>query len=125
MVHKTKSREKYLSDVEWEKIEEMYDYEIPQYLKIVNKNKIQIKASPWEGAKVSWITITPKDVINYYKPTNPMGASGMSGARTLAGFSTDWRMVDNMAKESLEIFKVINKEALQKEGKKFGMELRE
>ena len=122
MVHKVK---KSTEDV-WEKLENLYTDGIPDYLKIVSKNRIKIKAEVWEGAGAKWITITPKDVIDYYRPNRRMGASElMSGARTLAGFTTDWRMVDNMAKESLEIFKVLNREALKKEGKKYGMELKD
>jgi len=122
MVHKIK---KSTEDI-WEKLDSLYTEGIPKYLKVVSKNKIQIKAGEWEGAPVRWITVTPKDVIDYYRPNRRMGASEiMSGARTLAGFTTDWRMVDNMAKESLEIFKILNRSALEKEGKKYGMELKD
>ncbi len=120
MVHKIKKEEKTID----EELMEMYDFDVPKYLKVLSKNRIQIRAGQWEGAPTKWITITPKDVINYYRQDNPMGCAGMSGARTLAGFTTDWRMVDNMAKESLEIFKRINRPALVKEGKMHGMELK-
>jgi len=120
MVHKVK---KPTEDI-WEKLENLYIDGVPDYLKIVSKNKIKIRAEAWEGAGLRWITITPKDVINYYRQDNPSGCAGMSGARTLGSFTTDWRMVDNMAKESLEVFKIINRKTLEKEGKKFGMELK-
>lgn len=113
-----------ITDEQFEQVEEIYDHEVPSYLKIVSKNIIKIKAGQYEGAAIKWIKITPKDVINYYKQDNSMGCAGMSGCRTLSTFTTDWRMVDNMAKECLEIFKLINKETLQKEGKEFGMELK-
>lgn len=91
--------------------------DVPEYLEIRNKNKIIIKAEEWEGAGIKKVEITPEDIIRYYKTQ----AGGMSGVRTLAGFSTDWRMVDNMAKESLEIFKIINPERLRTLAKRQGM----
>ena len=113
-----------LNDQEFELLDDLYGGEIPSYLKIISKNIIKIKAEIWEGAGIKWIKIIPKDVINYYRQDNSMGCSGMSGCRTLSTFTTDWRMVDNMAKECLEIFKLINREALEKEGKKYEMELK-
>lgn len=113
-----------ISDEDMERIEEMYDYRIPQYVRIISKSKIQIRVSQWEGARPRWVTITPKDVINYYRQDNPYGCSGMSGIRTLSDFSTDWRTVDHLAKEALAIFKIINRPALEREGRKHGMGLR-
>ena len=112
-----------VTDEQWEQVDEFYSYEFPKYLDIKNKNLIVIKTEQWEGAGLKKIKVTPKDVINYYRQDNSMGCSSLSGCRTLSTFTTDWRMVDSMAKECLEIFKIINREALAKEGKKFGMEL--
>jgi len=106
----------------FEKILDLYGGEIPNYLKIVSKNKIKIRAEVWEGAGAKWITITPKDVIKYYAT---QAGNICSGIRCIAGFCSDWRMVDNMAKEALEIFKTINKPALRKYAKQYGMELKE
>lgn len=113
-----------ISEDNMERLEEVYDYRIPQYVRIISKSKIQIRACVWEGARPRWVTITPKDVINYYRQDNPYGCSGMSGIRTISDFSTDWRMVDGMAKEAFAIFKIINRPALEREGRKHGMELR-
>ena len=113
-----------ITNEQLEQIDEFYNYETPEYLEIKNKNKIIIKASAWEGDEIKEIIITPQDVVYYYRQDNNMGCSSMSGCRTLSNFTTDWRMVDNIAKECLEIFKIINKESLNKEGKKFGMELK-
>lgn len=104
-----------------EQIEELYDYDTPQYLRILSKNRIQIKAGQWEGSPTHWITITPKNVVLYYYFE---AGNITSGIRTLSTFSSDWRMVDNMAKECLEIFKIINNKALENEGNKFGMVLK-
>ena len=102
--------------------DELYDGydsgDVPEYLTIKNKNKIIIKAEEWEGAGVKDIEITPEDVIRYY---DTQARNITSGIRTLAGFSTDWRMVDNMAKESLEIFKVMNPEKLRTLARKHDM----
>jgi len=103
------------------KIAELYGGDIPKYLEVKNKNLIVIKAEQYEGAGTQEIQITPKDVVEYYKS---QAGNISSGVRTLSTFTTDWRMVDNIAKESLEIFKAINRKALEKEGKKFGMDLK-
>jgi hypothetical protein len=111
-----------ITDEMYDKIERMYNYDVPPYLTLHNKNKISITASQYEGAGAQNVVITPADVIEYYRSQAGILSSGI---RTLAGFSTDWRMVDNMAKEALEIFKIINPEALRKEARKYGMELKE
>lgn len=113
-----------ITDAQFEELEQAYDNQIPAYIKVVSEGIIKIKAEVWEGAGNKWIKITPIDVINYYRQGNSMGCASMSGCRTLATFTTDWRMVDNMAKECLEVFKIINREALEKEGKKYGMEMK-
>ena len=112
-----------LTNQQWEEIDELYNFKIPEYLEIEDSNLIVINTEQWEGAGLKKIKVTPKDVIDYYRQDNSMGCNGMSGCRTLSTFTTDWRMVDGIAKECLEIFKIINREALAKEGKKFGMEL--
>jgi len=105
-----------------EELYKLYGGSIPSYLNIVNKNKITIRAEQWEGAGAKEITITPKDVVDYY---HTEARNITSGARSLAGFAGDWRMVDGMAKEALEVFKILNKPALEREAKKHGMELKE
>ena len=112
-----------ITEKQYQQIDEMYNYEYPEYLKILSKSRIQIRACKWEGDISKWITITVKDVVNYYNQGNPMGCGGMSGCRALSNFTSDWRMIDNMAKECLEIFKIINRKSLEKEGEKLGMTL--
>lgn len=113
-----------ITDENFEKVEQMYEYDLPKYIDIVSENIIKIKAEQYEGAGLNWIKVTVKDVINYFRQDNSMGCAGMSGCRTLSTFTTDWRMVDGMAQECLSIFKLINKDGLSIEGKKFGMELK-
>lgn len=114
-----------ISEEKMEKLEAMYDYEVPRYVRILSDKKIQIRVAQWEGVKPRWVTITPKDVIEYYRRDNKYGCAGMSGIRTIADFSTDWRTVDAIAKEALEIFKIINRPALEREGRKHGMGMRD
>ena len=114
-----------LTAEQMQKIDELYNYHLPKYLVIKGRNRIEIKASVWEGAPVKKLIITPEDVVHYYRQDNPLGCASMSGVRRISGFTTDWRMVDNIAKEALEIFKITDPEALRKEGAKFGMELKE
>lgn len=104
-----------------EELYRLYGGSIPSYLNIINKDKIKIRAEQWEGAGAKEITITPKDVVDYY---HTEARNITSGVRSLAGFAGDWRMVDGMAKEALEVFKILNKPALDREAKKRGMELK-
>jgi len=110
-----------ITDAEQEKLDSMYPDGQPEYLNIVDKSKIKIRAGQYEGAPVKWHTVTPRDVVVYYSAD---ARNISSGIRTLGTFSTDWRMVDNMAKESLEIFKIINRPALNREAKKHEMSLK-
>jgi len=61
-----------------------------------------------------------EDVIRYYK----YEAGSMSGCRTLAKLSGDWRPVDELAKTCLNIYKSIRRPELEKEAKRNGMELK-
>lgn len=104
----------------YEELERFHNYEIPEYVGKVNKNLYTITAAVWEGAPANEVKISPQSVVDYYY----YDARSMSGIRTIAGFSGDWRMVDNIAKEALEWFKKVNRPALVKAGEKYGMELR-
>jgi len=102
-----------------EKLEDLYGQEVPEYLDVVNKNLIKIKVSDWQGEKT--LNVTPADVIQYY---DKEARNITSGARTLAGHTGDWRPIDAIAKESLEVFKVLNRNELERLGKKRGMTLK-
>lgn len=97
-------------------IDLIYD-EVPDYLLNYGKSFITFRVSVYEGAPVKTLKITIKDVAKYYA----FQANGMSGIRTIAGFSTDWRHVDGIAKEALEYFKQVNVETLRKEAMKLGI----
>jgi hypothetical protein len=65
--------------------------------------------------------VTPKDVIEYYAYE---ARNLSSGCRTLAGIIGDWRPIDALAKQCLNIYKVLKRPELQKEARKHGMELK-
>jgi len=94
-----------------------YD-QVPNYVRSAGKTYITIQVSDWEGART--LKITLKDVIKYYATD---ARNIYSGIRTLAGYSGDWRHIDNLAKEALGWFKYVNRADLVREGKKRGMTL--
>lgn len=104
----------------YDKLEEFYNGDVPAYISSAGKTFITIKTSDWSGEKSVHVTI--KDVIKYYRVDARNISSGM---RTLAGYSGDWRPIDNLARECLEWFKFINREELAKEGRKYGMDLKQ
>lgn len=108
-----------------ERVERLYGGELPDYLEIRDTDTLVIRAAPYEGAPVQEVTISPRDVVTYYRQDNPRGCAGMSGCRTLATFTTDWRTVDAMAREAMAIYRVLNREALEQEGSRYGMRLRD
>lgn len=100
-------------------LESFYDGEIPEYVRSAGKTYITIRIHNWEGART--LKITLQDVIEYYAT---QARNIVSGIRTLAGHSGDWRPIDHLAHEALEWFKYINRPTLEREGEKRGMTLR-
>ena len=93
---------------------------LPGYIKAKNINILIVRAgSDWEGYKNSNISVA--DVIYYYYRD---ARNITSGLRQLGKIAGDWRQIDGLAKECLEIFKVINRSALERAGKKFDMTLK-
>ena len=99
-------------------LEDFYNGEIPGYVKGAGKTYITIQISDWEGSRA--LKIRLKDVLVYYAT---QARNIWSGIRTLAGYSSDWRPVDALAKEALEWFKYMNKSTLSREAEKYGMTL--
>lgn len=98
-------------------LEEMYNYEVPGYIKKAGKTFIVINlGADWEGFKPRKIRIA--DVVRYYKEE---ACNIASGCRTLAGHVGDWRPIDNLAEECLEYFKLVNIEALKRISKQWGL----
>jgi hypothetical protein len=65
--------------------------------------------------------ISVEDVIRYYAYE---AGNLSSGCRTIAGLSGDWRPIDALAKQCLEIYKVLKKNELKKTAHKYNMELK-
>jgi hypothetical protein len=103
-----------------ERLDEAYTDGQPEWIKEIHPNYLVIMVADWTE-KPKKLKVTVADVIKYYHGDARNITSGM---RSLAGFAGDWRNIDALAKECLEIFKIINRPALEKEGKKFGMELK-
>ena len=110
---------KSITQEQWEQVDRMFDGNTPEYLNIVSRNLIKITISDWQGSKE--IFVKPKNIIDYYH-TNAQNTT--SGLRTLAGHSGDWRPINDMTNLLFEIFKIINLQALERENKKYGMELK-
>jgi hypothetical protein len=70
-----------------------------------------------KGSKV----VTPKDVIEYYAHE---AGNMTSGCRTLAGITGDWRLIEDLARQCLEIYRLVKRKDLVKEAHKHNMELR-
>ena len=102
-----------------DKLEEFYQGEVPEYILEAGKTFIKIRMSDWRGEQD--LRITVKDVVEYYRK---WARDIISGCRMIAGYAGDWRPIDRLAKECLEWFKVVNIEALRREGIKHGMTLK-
>ena len=64
-------------------------------------------------------TVIPADVAKYYATQAPNLGSGM---RQLSSITGDWRAIDGLAKECLEIFKLTCPNVLRKESRALGLE---
>jgi hypothetical protein len=100
-------------------LEQFYHGDVPAYITDAGKTFLTIRVSDWDGTRTLKITIT--DVIEYYATD---ARNILSGIRTLAGHSGDWRPIDALAKEALAWFKYVNRTRLAREGEKRGMLLR-
>ncbi len=113
-------QEKYSRTNYPDKLGEFYGWDIPDYILQAGKSFIKIRVSDWRAEQD--LNITPKDVIEYYCKWS---GNVTSGCRVIAGYAGDWRPVDRLVKECLEWFLFINIEALRREGRKYGLTLKE
>lgn len=98
------------------KIHNLY-YEVPGYFRKITREKIIIRGgSEWEGYRD--YTITIGDVVKYYAT---QANNLLSGCRQLGLIIGDWRNIDQLAKECLDIFKHLNRKKLRRESKKWGL----
>lgn len=97
---------------------EFYGGEVPEYVKGAGKTFIVLVfGNEWNG-DIKPRKITISDVVEYYRS---QANNIVSGCRSLAGFVSDWRYVDAIAKECLEWFKFVNVEELRRESRKAGL----
>jgi len=99
------------------KVYDLYwDGEVPEYFKKICKEYVVALISDYPESNEHKITI--EDVVKYYAT---QATNITSGCRTIGTVSGDWRNIDYLAKECLEIFKVINMEALRRISKNWGL----
>ncbi len=102
-------KEKYSTRNHLDKLGEFYQQgDIADYVLGAGKSFIKIRVSDWRGDED--LKITLKDVVEYYCK---WADNITSGCRVIAGYAGDWRLVDRLAKECLEWFKLVNIEALR------------
>jgi len=99
-----------------DKLAEFYQGDRPEYILEAGKSYIKIRVSDWRGEQD--LRITLKNVVAYYVY---WADNIISGCRTLAGYTSDWRPVDGLAKECLEWFKFVNIGELRRESRKCGL----
>lgn len=100
----------------WELADEFYNYERPGYIVKPGRSFITIMTGD-DLFGFNPLKITVGDVVDYYA----YQASSMSGCRTLAGFTSDWRGIDALANECLQWFKFVNVDTLRRLSKQAGM----
>ena len=94
----------------WELAEEFYE-EIPEYVVWPGRTFITIMAgNEWQGDPKP-LKVTIADAVRYYKSD---ARNITSGIRTLAGFSSDWRGIDQLAQECLAWFEFVNQDGLRR-----------
>jgi hypothetical protein len=82
---------------------------------IVNKRRLKLKTAPdWQNPKSKIHNISIKDVVTYFKTQ----ANSMSGFREIGDIQGDWREIDAIAQDCLEVFKRINIKGLRSEAKR-------
>jgi hypothetical protein len=67
------------------------------------------------------IRVTPDDVAEFY--ANQAG-NLLSGCRTLAGLTGDWRPISELAQACLDWFKLVNVTGMRRAGRRLGLDPR-
>ncbi len=99
------------------KVYDLYwDGEVPEYFKRISKKYIVVLVNDYGGFEEHRITI--EDVVKYYAT---QATNITSGCRTISTVRGDWRNIDYLAKECLEIFKCLNMETLRRISKRWGL----
>ncbi len=110
-------KKKYSRNNYLDKLTDFYEQgDIPEYILEAGKSYIKIRVSDWQGDQD--LKVTVKNVVAYYVYWVD---NIISGCRTLADYTGNWRPVDRLAKECLEWFKFVNIRALRIESRKCGL----
>ena len=89
----------------------------PEYLRRVTREKVIIRVDGgWEGVDEHIVTMA--DVAEYYAYE---AGNLLSGCRKLGAIVGDWRNIDALAKECLEIFKRVNLEGMRRASWRLGL----
>lgn len=112
------SNRKIATEKYYDLLQLFYSDEIPGYVKRVGKTFMEISVGD-EIFGTKDLKITTEDVVMYYAYEAP---NITSGCRTLAGYTSDWRGIDNLACECFDWFKYVNSESLRRIGRKYGLE---
>jgi hypothetical protein len=92
-------------------------FDLPEFVVRAGKSFLVINARNVFD-ETQKIKITLENLARYYAEE----ACSMSGLRTLAGLSGDWRPIDELASFALDYFKSVNVVGMRKVGRKFGLE---
>jgi len=90
--------------------------ELPEYMTENEDGSINVEISDWSGEKT--ITVAIDDILEYFKT---QANNIVSGCRTLAGHSGDWRPIDNLAQECLAYYKETNIDKLREKSIEAGL----
>lgn len=112
-----KNKTKAISSSNFELLMEFYGDEIPGYVKYACKLFVVIHVGD-EIFGIRDLKITIEDVIKYYAYE---AENLLSGCRTIAGYTSDWRGIDLIANECLEWFKFVNAVRLKRTARKYGL----
>jgi len=86
---------------QFDQIDKLFDNQLPEYFEIINENKIKITTVDWSGSSKHVVTF--KDTIDYLSKRH-----GFSGMRFLGSVSGDWRQIDDLASQCIQIFEILN-----------------
>ena len=99
------------------KVYDLYYDGPPEYLRRATGEKVIIRVDGgWQGVDEHIVTIA--DVARYYAHE---AGNLLSGCRKLGRIVGDWRNIDALAKECLEIFKRVNLEGMRRASRRLGL----
>jgi hypothetical protein len=91
---------------------EFWGGEVPPFIEDAGKTYIKVRMD--QGV----VKITMDDVAKYFANE---ADNIMSGVRTIAGITGDWRPIDELAHMCLEWFKFVNIEGMRRVSRRYGL----